>query len=75
MKEIPEDIHAAARELALCVQQEWNEFHAPSSKEIRLVAAAMLAERERCAKIAEDSIDADGHSGKFVADAIRGDLE
>jgi hypothetical protein len=38
---IPEDVLLEARSVALAVQQQWNEYHAPTAKEVLLVAAAM----------------------------------
>lgn len=47
MEPLPEGLERKAREVAERVQKQWNEYHTPTAKEVRLVAAAILAERER----------------------------
>jgi hypothetical protein len=41
-----------AQKIADQVQADWNSFHQPTTKEVLLVACALMIERERCAKIA-----------------------
>jgi hypothetical protein len=69
MTDIPDDIRATAEDLAAGLVGYPHPRDATAD-----IAEALMAERERCAKIAE-SMDTDGRSnwGAFVARAIRSD--
>jgi hypothetical protein len=76
MTDYPEDILRAAEELAddvICLSDPYR------SELVGLFAAALAAERERCAKIAEDAAERDlmppeAYSAlAYVAAAIRGE--
>jgi len=54
VKKYSEKVLRAAREIAVDAQIEWNEHFMPTDKEVRFVAAGILAERERCRRIASE---------------------
>ena len=68
MSEIPEDIKAKAWSLLL----ELNFHEGPSHQKLDMIEAVILAEREACAKIAEDA------ANSYIAqntDALKASLD
>lgn len=70
MSEIPEDVKAAARKL--CAEYEVDN---PHGFEEQIIARAIMAERERCAKIADKlaakHTGGPGSAARAIAAAIR----